>query len=604
MPTSRIRQYHQLNRWLARVNNWRKQHASNHKFLILAAAIVGVLGGIASSLLKKGTHLVANFLQNQLHWDYKYYLYLAFPLIGILLTLAYVRLFIRRSKFEHGITAILQKISKNGSRLEFHNIYSQVITSTLTVGMGGSAGLEAPAVSSGAAIGSNLSRFFGLSYRETTLLLACGGAAGIAGAFNSPVAGMIFAIEVLLPQFSIPAVIPLLISAAFASVVSNFIYGEPLFALVTKDWSRQALWYYVALGVVVGGYSVFYSRINALLFRWLGRIQKAGTKAWLGGISLGILIALMPALYGEGYITIQKLLNGDSASLLANSLFSRYQHIGWALTGFAALTVLGKTFASVITMASGGNGGMFGPTVVVGGLLGFVFAFGLNQTHLVQLNVTNFMIAGMAASVSGVMHAPLTGIFLAAEITGGYTLMVPLMLVSAIGFFINKAVLRYSIYTQYLATQGSEHNTEVIANNIVQGISLRQVLEKDFVVLHPDDTPQGRRNDIIHTQRNIFPVVDPDGLFRGVLYSEQLLECLMSGKTEERNRNIGELAQPAPASAGIHTPMEEVLQIMDSQNLRLLPVLDAGNRFLGFVSKSGIFNQYRSNLREQDSFFQ
>ncbi|MBS1616561.1 MAG: chloride channel protein [Bacteroidetes bacterium] len=597
-------QYYRLNQWLRRLNNWRKQRVSNHKFLILAAAVVGVLGGIASSLLKKSTHLVANFLQNKLEWEYKYYLYLVFPLIGILLTRAYIRLFIRHSRFEHGITSILQKISRNASKLEFHNIYSQVITSTLTVGMGGSAGLEAPAVSSGAAIGSNLGRFFGLNYRETTLLLACGGAAGIAGAFNSPVAGMIFAIEVLLPQFSIPAVIPLLISAAFASVISNFIYGEPLFALVTKDWSRQALWFYVALGIVVGSYSVFYSRVNAMFFRRLGRIRRASTKAWLGGISLGVLIALMPALYGEGYITIQKLLDGEASSLLANSLFSEYQHIGWALTLFAALTVLGKTFASVITMASGGNGGMFGPTVVVGGLLGFVFAFGLNQTHLVQLNVTNFMIAGMAASVSGVMHAPLTGIFLAAEITGGYTLMVPLMLVSAIGFFINKAVLHYSIYTQYQAAEPAGTLSESSADNIIQGISLRQVLEKDFVVLRPEDTPHGRRQEIIHTQRNIFPVVDAAGLLKGIIYSERLLESLMSEQEPEQHRSIGELAQPAPAFADIQMSMQEVLQIMDSLDLRMLPVLDRGKRYLGFVSKAGIFSCYRSKLKEQESFFQ
>ncbi|MCC7378733.1 MAG: chloride channel protein, partial [Chitinophagaceae bacterium] len=398
-----------LTRWLVIINDWRKRKISKTNFLIIAAAVVGVLGGVASSLLKKLTHYIASFLQNDFHWQYKYYLYLFFPLIGIFLTILYIRIFIRRHKFQHGIPAILYNISRNSSKLDFHNIYSQVITSAFTVGLGGSAGLEAPAVASGSAIGSNIGRLFGLNYRETTLLLACGAAAGIAGAFNSPIAGMIFAIEVILPEFSIPAVIPLLLASALASVISKLLYSEPLFALVTKDWIVEAFWYYIALGVLIGLYSVFYSKLNSKIFKLFDKIKNRYNKAWIGGITLGILIALLPALYGEGYITIQKLLNGDYTSLLANSLFGQYQNITWALVLFAALSMAGKTFASVITMASGGNGGMFGPTVVVGGLFGFVFAFGLNQTGIIHLNITNFIIAGMAASVSGVMHAPLTG---------------------------------------------------------------------------------------------------------------------------------------------------------------------------------------------------
>ncbi|HRN55770.1 MAG TPA: chloride channel protein, partial [Agriterribacter sp.] len=247
--------HQRLLRYLVKINEWRKQKISRNNFLILAAVVVGVMGGIAASVLKQLTHIIANFLQNELHWEYKYYLYLFFPLTGILLTVLYIRTFIRKRKFQHGIPAILYNISRNSGKIDSHNIYSQVISSALTVGLGGSAGLEAPAVASGSAIGSNIGRFFGLNYRETTLLLACGAAAGISGAFNSPVAGMIFAIEVILPQFSIPAVVPLLISSAFASVVSNIIYNEPLFVLVAKDWVRGALWYYIALGIIVGFYS-------------------------------------------------------------------------------------------------------------------------------------------------------------------------------------------------------------------------------------------------------------------------------------------------------------------------------------------------------------
>lgn len=593
-----------LIRYLVDINDWRKRRISKTNFLIMAAAVVGVLGGIASSLLKKLTHLIASFLQNDFHWQYKYYLYLFFPLIGIFLTILYIRTFIRRSKFQHGIPAILYNISRNSSKLDFHNIYSQVISSALTVGLGGSAGLEAPAVASGSAIGSNIGRLFGLNYRETTLLLACGAAAGIAGAFNSPIAGMIFAIEVILPEFSIPAVIPLLLSSALASVISKLIYTEPLFALVTKNWTVDAFWYYIALGIFIGLYSVFYSKLNSKIFRIFDSIKNRYNKVWIGGISLGIMIALLPALYGEGYITIQKLLNGDYPSLLANSLFGQYQHIAWALVLFGVLSMIGKTFASVITMASGGNGGMFGPTVVVGGLFGFVFAYGFNQTGMVDLNVTNFIIAGMAASVSGVMHAPLTGIFLAAEITGGYILMVPLMIVSALSYFINKGILKYSIYTKGLAEQGDLLSHENKDNSVLRSIKLKYLLEKDFVILQLDDTPKSRSYDIVHTHRNIFPVVDNEGVLSGLLYSDTLLELLLSNKEEDRNRLMKDVAQPPQKVIHINTPMSDVMQIMDSQDIRILPVVDDNERYLGFVTKNSIFNKYRTILMRQADYMQ
>ena len=596
--------YQKLLRILVITNDWRKRRISKTNFLIIAAAIVGILGGIASSLLKKLTHTIANFLQNDFDWDYKYYLYLFFPLIGIFLTIIYVRTFIRRSKFQHGIPAILFSISRNSSKLDFHNIYSQVVSSALTVGLGGSAGLEAPAVASGSAIGSNVGRLFGLNYREVTLLLACGAAAGISGAFNSPIAGMIFAIEVILPEFSIPAVIPLLLASALASVISNLIYNQPLFALVTRDWIIEAFWFYILLGILIGLYSVFYSKLNSSIFKSFEKIKNRYNKVWVGGITLGVLIALMPALYGEGYITIQKLLDGNYTSLLANSLFAQYQHIAWALLLFGILSMVGKTFASVITMASGGNGGMFGPTVVVGGLFGFAFAFGLNQTGMVNLNVTNFMIAGMAASISGVMHAPLTGIFLAAEITGGYVLMVPLMIVSALSYFINKGILKYSIYTRGLAEQGTLLSQENKDNSVLRSMKLKYLVEKDFVVLRPDDTPKSRSNDIVHTTRNVFPVVDNNGHLTGLLYSDQLLELLVSAKEEDRNRLVKDIAQPAQKVVLINTSMFEVMQIMDSQDLRILPVTDHRGRYLGFVTKNSIFNKYRLNLMRQGEYLQ
>ena len=586
-------------KYIQKINQWRKVRISNSNFLIIAAAAVGIFGGIASSILKEITHSVASFLQNDLHWEYKYYLYFFFPLIGIFLTVFYIRTFIRRTKFQHGIPPILFNISHNSSKLDFHNIYSQIISSALTVGLGGSAGLEAPAVASGAAIGSNIGRFFGLNYRETTLLLACGAAAGISGAFNSPVAGMIFAIEVILPAFSIPAFIPLLIASAFSSVISQQIYTEPLFAFVPRGgWVLGAFWYYIAFGIIVGVYSIYFSRLNSYIFRVFGKIKNKYNRVLIGGITLGVMMAFLPALYGEGYITIQKLLDGNYQSLLANSFFAKYQAITWALLIFATVSLVGKTFACIITMSSGGNGGMFGPSVVVGGLAGFIFAYGLNQTGVIHLNVTNFIIAGIAASMSGVMHAPLTGIFLAAEITGSYALMVPLMIVAAISYFINKGSLTYSIYTKGLAEQG---NLVTQDHNVLRRIKLKYLIEKDFVILRPGDTPISRSADIVHTSRNIFPVVNNEGELIGVIYSDQLLEFLVSNKAEDHTRLIKDIAQPPDKIIFLSTPVREVMQAMDSLDKRILPVTDSNNKYLGFVTKNGILNKYRHIIMRQEN---
>jgi CIC family chloride channel protein len=586
-------------KYIQKINQWRKVRISNSNFLIIAAAAVGIFGGIASSILKEITHSVASFLQNDLHWEYKYYLYFFFPLIGIFLTVFYIRTFIRRTKFQHGIPPILFNISHNSSKLDFHNIYSQIISSALTVGLGGSAGLEAPAVASGAAIGSNIGRFFGLNYRETTLLLACGAAAGISGAFNSPVAGMIFAIEVILPAFSIPAFIPLLIASAFSSVISQQIYTEPLFAFVPRGgWVLGAFWYYIAFGIIVGVYSIYFSRLNSYIFRVFDKIKNKYNRVLIGGITLGVMIAFLPALYGEGYITIQKLLDGNYQSLLANSFFAKYQAITWALLIFATVSLVGKTFACIITMSSGGNGGMFGPSVVVGGLAGFIFAYGLNQTGVIHLNVTNFIIAGIAASMSGVMHAPLTGIFLAAEITGSYALMVPLMIVAAISYFINKGSLTYSIYTKGLAEQG---NLVTQDHNVLRRIKLKYLIEKDFVILRPGDTPISRSADIVHTSRNIFPVVNNEGELIGVIYSDQLLEFLVSNKAEDHTRLIKDIAQPPDKIIFLSTPVREVMQAMDSLDKRILPVTDSNNKYLGFVTKNGILNKYRHIIMRQEN---
>lgn len=590
-----------LREYILTLNQWRIQRLSNRNFLVILSVLVGIIGGLAAAALKGLTHSIAAFLQDEVEWEYKYYLYFLFPLVGILLSVVYVRRFIKSKQMAHGMTPIMYAISRKSSRIEPHNMYSQIITSALTIGFGGSAGLEAPIANSGSAIGSNIGRVFGLNYREITLLLACGAAAGIAGAFNSPVAGMIFAIEILLPEFSIPAFIPLLMSAATASVISRLIYSEPLFHLLTDDWNVNALLFYILLAILIGLFSIYFSKLSAAVNGWFAGIVNPYRKVWLSGLSLGLLIFLFPALYGEGYLAIQQILNGNHESLLDNSIFSSYSQYGYLIVIYTIITVIAKSFASLITLNSGGNGGIFGPTLVMGGLLGFAFAYGLNLTGLVSLDIANFVVAGMAAALSGIMHAPLTAIFLIAEITGGYMLMVPLMIVTSIAYLINRSVMRHSIYTKVLAEKGDLLTHEDKDRTVLSMMKLRYVLENNFTILQPHERPMDRRHDIIHTKRNIFPVVDDEGKLTGIIYSERLFEILL-GESNEGDKTIADLVQKPADTVSMDANMEVVMNKMNREDIWILPVIDSEGKYMGFVSKSAVFNKYRALLMRQADY--
>lgn len=588
---------------LDELNHWRMQKISNRNFLIMLAFLVGIIGGLAAALLKGLTHFIAATLQNDIDWHYKYSFYLVLPLIGILLSVLYVRKFLKGKKFEHGVTPIIYAISRKSSRIEPHNIYSQIVTSAITVGFGGSSGLEAPIAYSGSAIGSNTGRFFGLQYKEITMLLACGASAGIAGAFNSPIAGMIFAIEILLPEFSIPAFIPLLISAALASVISHLLYSEPLFHTASTEWEVGALIFYVLLAVVVGLYTVYFAKISTIVKSWFSKIRNPYHKVWFSGISLGVMIFIFPALYGEGYLTIQQMLDGQFDAIVKNSLFSEYRHLAIVVVCYTVLTLFAKSFAALFTLNGGGNGGVFGPSLVMGGLLGFAFAFGINQTGIVMLNVPNFVVAGMAGALAGIMHAPLTGLFLIAEITGGYTLMVPLMLVTSISYLINRSVLKHSIYTKVLADSGDLLSYEDKDRTVLSMMKLRYVLETNFVLLRPQETPMDRKSAIIHAKRNIFPIVDEDGKLLGTIYSEKLFSILL-GEEEGADKAFAQLAQKPNDVVRGNENMETVMAKMNKDDVWILPVVDEQDKYLGFISKSSVFNKYRALLVRQGHYLE
>nr|WP_199158844.1 chloride channel protein [Pedobacter sp. ASV2] len=587
--------------YLDSLNQYRKSKISNRNFLIILAVIVGVLAGLAAAALKSLTHHIEEFLQSDWQWKYKYYLYLLFPLIGILFTVLYVKYFIRKSKFETGLTPLLYAISKKSSRIEPHNIYSQIITAAITVGFGGSTGLEAPIVTSGSAIGSNLGRFLGLSYREITMLVACGAAAGIAGAFNSPIAGIVFAIEILLPEFTIPAFIPLLLSAATAAVVARVFYTQQLFFLVTEGWQMNALFYYVLLAGVIGLFSIYFTKVNYAIKGFFYKIKHPYTKVIVGGLMLGAMVFLFPTLYGEGYITIKSLLRGDYLAVINNSIFSEYNNIPALVILFTVVTVFMKSIATLVTLGAGGNGGTFAPSLIMGGLIGFVFAYAVNLSGIAHLNVSNFIVAGMAAALSAIMHAPLTGIFLIAEITGGYILMVPLMITSAISYAINRSSQKHSIYTKALADKGELLSYEDKDTTVLNQMKLRYLIEKDYVKLDVKDKFSDRMADILQSKRNICVVVDEADDFKGLVYVEELFKEMMNNP-EKNELTANHLVQAAPNTIKENDDLKIVLQKMEQDNVWLLPVVDELNRYKGFVSKTAIFNKYRALLMRQNDY--
>lgn len=587
--------------YIDKLNKYRQTKISNRNFLVFAAIIVGILAGLAAALLKTITHHIEEFLQSDFQWQYKYYLFLLFPTVGILLSVMYTRRFIRKSKFETGLTPLLYSISKKSSKVDSHNIYSQIITAALTVGFGGSTGLEAPIVTSGSAIGSSVGRFLGLSYREVTLLLACGAAAGIAGAFNSPIAGIVFAIEILLPEFTIPVFIPLLLASATAAVVARFFYNEQLFFLVTEGWLTSSLFYYVLLACLIGLFSIYFTKANYTIKGFFYKINHPYKKVIIGGLMLGALVFLFPTLYGEGFITIRNLLKGDMTAVISNSIFSSYREFPTLIILFTIFTIFAKSVATLVTLGAGGNGGIFAPSLIVGGLMGFIVAFTINTLGIAEVNTANFIVAGMAASLGSIMHAPLTGIFLIAEITGGYILMVPLMITTAIAYLINRSVNKYSIYTKPLAEKGELSHHEDKDTTVLNMMKLKYLVEKDYLSIGENDLVRDRMSEILSSKRNVFPVIGLNNKFRGILYVEDILKQTISNENNP-SQKVEELMREAPQIISEDADLKKVLQQMETENVWLLPVVKNDGSYLGFVSKTAIFNKYRAMLSRQADY--
>ncbi len=580
---------------------WREKNIKEKHFVLFLSFIVGICTAAAANLLKHLIELIQHFLTNNMDVSQANYLLLVYPVVGILVAGLFVK-YIVRDDISHGVTKILFAISQRKSRIKPHNMWSSLAASSVTIGFGGSVGAEAPIVLTGAAIGSNLGRAFRMEQKTLMLLVGCGAAGAIAGIFKAPIAGLVFVIEVLMLDLTMTSVMPLLISSVTAATVSYIFMGtEAMFKFSqTEIFEIGRIPYVLLLGVFCGLVSLYFTRVmNKVegLYRRVGTFWK---KFLLGGTMLSILIFLLPPLYGEGYDTIGSLLSGQYAHIMDKSLFYEMKDSYWGILIFLFLILLTKVFASSATNGGGGCGGIFAPSLFLGCILGFIFAHTSNYFDFTRfLSEKNFALLGMAGVMAGVMHAPLTGVFLIAELTGGYELFLPLMIVSISSYLTIIIFEPHSIYSMRLAQKG-ELLTHHKDKAVLTLLNVDGVIEKDFLTVTPDMTLGDMVKVIAKSPRNAFPVVDKEGILLGIVQLDNIRNIMFRPELYDRFK-VSKFLVSAPAKIVLNTPMDKVMRIFDDTKAWNLPVVDEQGRYIGFMSKSKIFNSYREVLVENFS---
>lgn len=578
-----------LNRFLV----WKEKHLKHRQFVYILAFMVGLISGITAVLLKNAVLYVQQFLHSVEEAERVHYLYLFFPLVGIFMTLIFVKFFVK-DNISHGISRILFAISKKNASIKPHNNYSSLVASTLTVGFGGSVGLEAPIVLTGSSLGSTLGRIFKLNYKTKIILIGCGAAGAIAGIFKAPIAAVIFALEVLMLDLTMWSIVPLLISSVTALTVSYFFLGKgEVFKFEMQyDFILSNIPYYILLGLVSGFISLYFTRITMWVETLIGNVKNIYFR-WIGGATiLGLLIFILPPLYGEGYDTLNALLNGNPNELTQDSLFAPYANSFWVMAVFLVLVICFKVFATALTTGSGGVGGIFAPTLFLGGVTGYFVAKVINNFNFINISERNFALVGMAGMMAGVMHAPLTAVFLIAEITGGYGLFIPLLITSTIAFITIMYFEPHSIYHMRLA-----HRKELITHHkdqaVLSLINMDKVIEKDFEVISPDLKLRGLIDAISRSKRNIFPVVQNQMLV-GVVLLDDIRHVIFNTDLYD-NTFVRDLMYLPPAYVETDDPMDEVMSKFEETGSWNLPVLKHGE-YIGFLSKSKMFSVYRNWL--------
>ena len=546
--------------------------------MLFLSVVTGLLCGCAAVLLKTAIHAIHHGLQS-LVGD-STWLYILLPGVGMLLSLLIVR-YIVKDNIGHGVTKVLQAVSKNESKIKSHNTFSSLLTSALTIGFGGSVGAEAPIVYTGAAIGSNLGRYMGLSYRGMTLLLGCGAAGAVAGIFNAPLAGVLFTLESLLFNLSMSSILPLLLSTVSATMVSYLFLGKDTqFTCTLVEFSMRNIPFYIVLGVFSGFCSLYFLKTTLFLEDWFGKMRNPYLRWALCAVGLGLLIFAFPPLYGEGYEDVGSLLNGEKSGAI----------------GFFALVLLLKVFAMTFTNTGGGVGGTFGPTLFVGAIAGYVLASALNLVRPGLVPVPNFVLVGMAGLMAGVMQAPMTAIFLIAEISGGYDLLLPLILTATLSYGTMRLFEQYSIYTKRIAQSGEllTHDSDQAVLTLLKTDAL---VETDFTPVRIDDTLKGLVDAVALSHRNIFPVLDSKKRFQGYVDLSDIRRDMFRTDLYDTAR-VYNYMRSAPEYVYPDEPMDSVMRKFETTGAWNLPVVGRDRHYLGFVSKSKIFNAYREELRD------
>lgn len=568
------------------------KHISERNRLLILSFVVGVCSGLAAVLLTWCIDAIKHLLDGGLSMPYNLQ-YLVLPGVGMLISLLILR-YVVRDNISHGVTKVLLAVSRGESKIRPHNMWSSILTSSITIGFGGSVGAEAPIVYTGAAIGSNIGRVFDLSYRNITVLLGCGAAGAIAGIFKAPLAGVLFTMEILLFNLSLSSMLPLLISTISATVIAYVFHGQtPMFACSLTPFSMGNIPFYIIMGVVMGFASLYFTGTTLWLEDKLGKVKNVYVRWILCSVALGLMIFLFPQLYGEGYGVLSDMLNGrdvsGSSSILATMMGS-----GWGIVIFFLLVFLVKVLAMTATNSGGGNGGTFGPTLFCGAIAGFVLARCFNLLGA-DVPEQNFVLVGMAAMMAGVMQAPMTAIFLIAEISGGYALLIPLIICATVSYGTTRIFEKYSIYTKRIAQSGDllTHDND---QAVLTLMSTKSLIRDKYPRIYIGGTLRDVVSAVQDNNAAVAAVIDKKGRFQGYIDIGNIRKYLLRTDLYD-NTNVVNIMEHAPALIDEDEKMESVMQKFDTTGAWRLPVVDSGRRYLGFISRSRLLMAYREELK-------
>ncbi|MCF8373839.1 MAG: chloride channel protein [Bacteroidales bacterium] len=561
---------------------------------MILAIVIGLSVGFAAIIIKNSVHLIQSMLTNRFSINYHNYLYFVYPGIGILITVIFTN-YILKQRVGHGIPSVLYAISKNSGIIKAHNMFSSVVSSALTVGFGGSVGLEGPTVATGAAIGSNFGRLFHLNHKQIILLLGCACAGAMASIFKAPIAAIVFALEVIMLDLTMASLVPLLLASASAALTSYFFLGQDvLYSVdVIGKFNINNVPYYILLALLTGLVSVYFTRMYMKVGELFAKVKTWQGKLVLGGLTLGVLIFLFPSLYGEGYADINSALRGDYSYLFNSTLYYDYKDSIWVTLALFLMIIIFKVIATSATFGAGGIGGIFAPSLFLGVNTGLFFVKIARLTG-VSLNETNFALVGMAGLIAGVIHAPLTAIFLIAEITGGYQLFMPLMLVATISYATTKIFEKNSVYTIQLAKRG-ELMTHDKDKAILSWMKIDTMIERNFHPVHIDGTLQDLVDTVTKSTRNVFPVVDDENIFHGLVVMDDIRHIMFKPELY-KTTSIENLMFMPSTFVDRHDTMEEVARKFQESGKYVLPVLD-DTKYVGFVSRANVFSKYRRMLK-------